>query len=712
MSQASDIDTRIPFIGRGAYFAIIADALSRNRLVTLCGSGGVGKSRLAHEFASRNGQADDHLWCSLGSVHDGGVLAAMANALSMDSIDCDLSKIVERLKPMESLVILDNCEHLRAEVAAIAKELLANTNINILTTSRARLRLASEDVIEVRPFDHDEALDFLVERARLSVPNFSIAPNERATAINIVTRLDHLALAIDLAAARLGDISLHELDASLDRLVPRNFRDNTTTEQRHRSLRSVVEWSGKLISDDARYLLACVSMLSSAFTNGDAALLTGFNDDTDRVTQAITQLQEQSLIGTRKDGKFLVLVPVRTIAVTWIAEINDRMQLRERLCKRMSEIAQGVLNRIENGDAVTAISTVGEFHGDFINALNWMLDHPAFLRRYSSIIFALTAVSADGGTVRIGNESLDKAIALQVDDRDLRARLMYERARTALVACDYALVCQLANQTVAMFNQLGNRIYLAKSHNALCVALPYCNDAPGAYTHGLIALQLFEHIGDARGIAVTHTNLGVVAMDSRNDFAEAEQHFTNALLTSRAGNLSAQEMFAVLNLAALAILKEDRLQSTHFAEKTRLLALQHGSLPIQARAEQYFAYIAMMGENAVLAASHLDASLLLLERENNPRCLADAADCATELAFLCKRDADCVALERVGLAYRDSYTQSHPGALTMRATSFARQALARTSQPPESPLIESDKSVLARAIRTFVADIAGRQALP
>ena len=711
MSQASDIDIRVPFIGRGAYFAIITDALSRNRLVTLCGSGGIGKSRLAYEFASRNFPPSEILWCSLGSVHDGGVLASMAHALAIDAIDGDLSKIVERLKSTRSLVIFDNCEHLRAEVAATVKELLAMTSLQILATSRARLRLASEDVIEVRPFEHDEALQFLVERARLSVPNFSIASHEKATATNIVTRLDHLALAIDLAAARLGDISLNELDASLDRLVPRNFRDNTTTEQRHRSLRSVVEWSGKLISDDARFLLACVSMLSSAFTSGDAALLTGFSDDSGRIEQAIQQLHEQSLIGTRKDGKFLVLVPVRTIAVTWISEINDRMVLRERLCKRMAEIAQGVLDRIENGDAVAAIATVNECHGDFINALNWMLDHPAFLRRYSAIIFALTAVSADGGTVRIGNDSLDKAIALQVDDRDLRARLMYERARTALVACDYSLVCQLANQTVAMFNQLGNRLYLAKSHNALCVALPYCNDAPGAYTHGLIALQLFEHIGDGRGIAVTHINLGVIAMDSRNDFAEAEQHFTNALLTSRAAKLSAQEMFAVLNLAALAILKEDRLQSTHFAEKTRELAVQHGSLPIQARAEQYLAYIAMMGKNTVLAASHLDASLMLLDRENNPRCLADAADGATELAFLCTRDSDCVALNRIGSAYRDSYAPSHPGALTRRASSIARQALSRTSQPPESPLIESDKSVLTRAIRTFVADIAGRQAL-
>ncbi|MHB8462178.1 MAG: hypothetical protein ACYDA1_06000, partial [Vulcanimicrobiaceae bacterium] len=222
MSQASDIDTRVPFIGRGAYFAIIADALSRNRLVTLCGSGGVGKSRLAHEFGCRNFQEVERLWCSLGSVHDGGVIAAMANALAIDSVDCDLAKIVDRLKTIGSLVIFDNCEHLRAEVAATVKEILAATKVRVLATSRARLRLANEDVIEVRPFDHDEALEFLVERARLSVPNFSIASNDKATATNIVTRLDHLALAIDLAAARLGDISLHELDASLDRLVPRN----------------------------------------------------------------------------------------------------------------------------------------------------------------------------------------------------------------------------------------------------------------------------------------------------------------------------------------------------------------------------------------------------------------------------------------------------------------------------------------------------------
>ncbi len=170
-------------------------------------------------------------------------------------------------------------------------------------------------------------------------------------------------------------------------------------------------------------------------------------------------------------------------------------------------------------------------------------------------------------------------------------------------------------------------------------------------------------------------------------------------------------MFAVLNLAALAILKEDRLQASHFTEQTRLLAGQHGSFPIQARSEQYLAYIAIMDKNPLLAARHLDASLLLLEHENNQRCLADAADCATELAFLCDRDSDCVTLERIGLAYRDSYTQTHPGALTRRATTFARQALARAEQPSESPLIESDKSVLISAIRTFVGDIAGRQAL-
>ncbi|MER7476991.1 LuxR C-terminal-related transcriptional regulator [Streptomyces sp. NPDC126510] len=271
------------FVDRRGELTQGRELLARARLVTLTGPGGVGKTRLAARIAARVRRAfpDGVRYVHLSGLHDPALVPlAVADALGLHdrSAQPPLDALVEQVRDRRLLLVVDNCEHLADACARLAAALLhGSEGVRILATSRHRLGLTEEHLLEVRPLpvpdpDGDlsaaegyPALRLFSDRAAAVVPGFRLTPANRASVARLCRRLDGLPLAIELAAVRMRVLDVDQL---LDRLDDR-YRFLTTGSPaalpRHQTLRAAVAWSHDLCTVPEQTVWARLSVLPGSF---------------------------------------------------------------------------------------------------------------------------------------------------------------------------------------------------------------------------------------------------------------------------------------------------------------------------------------------------------------------------------------------------------------------------------------------------------------
>ncbi|GAA2286829.1 hypothetical protein GCM10010234_28010 [Streptomyces hawaiiensis] len=271
------------FVDRRGELTQGRELLTRARLVTLTGPGGVGKTRLAARIAARVRRAfpDGVRYVHLSGLHDPALVPlAVADALGLHdrSAQPPLDALVEQVRDRRLLLVVDNCEHLANACARLAAALLhGSEGVRILATSRHRLGLTEEHLLEVRPLpvpdpDGDlsaaegyPALRLFSDRAAAVVPGFRLTPANRASVARLCHRLDGLPLAIELAAVRMRVLDVDQL---LDRLDDR-YRFLTTGSPaalpRHQTLRAAVAWSHDLCTVPEQTVWARLSVLPGSF---------------------------------------------------------------------------------------------------------------------------------------------------------------------------------------------------------------------------------------------------------------------------------------------------------------------------------------------------------------------------------------------------------------------------------------------------------------
>src|SRR5215831_8852984 len=282
-----------PFIGRAQERGDLREAVSAHRQVTAVGPGGVGKTRLALEVAADLASAyEDGVWfVDLVPVTDPAMAgSAVAAALGVGeqqgrSID---DSVLAALAEHRALLVLDNCEHLTGGVAPFVERLLARCpGVSVLTTSRARFMVPFEWVYAVPPLSlegHDgrdgdsdagssDAVSLFLDRA--AAVGWTLEPEHLGQVADVCRKLDGVALAIELAAARLPALGLDGLVAGLSdhlRLLVGGYR----ADERHRSVRAMLDWSQALLSSADSTVLRRVSVFVSPFTAPAAAQVAGF----------------------------------------------------------------------------------------------------------------------------------------------------------------------------------------------------------------------------------------------------------------------------------------------------------------------------------------------------------------------------------------------------------------------------------------------------
>jgi predicted ATPase/DNA-binding CsgD family transcriptional regulator len=329
------------FVGREQERVSVSAALDGARLVSLVGVGGMGKTRLAVEVAESLER--DAVFVDLVPVRAGGVGQAVAQVLGVVERPpgTPADAVIDRLRTERALLVLDNCEHVIAEVGElIARILRLCPHTTILATSRERLAVPGERLVQVPPLG-DEAARLFLDRARAADPELVAEP---AAVEQLCVALDGMPLAIELVAARTASLGVDGVGAALDDLL-RLISGGRGPDQRHHSLHDVIGWSLELLDDDERLLFRRLGVFVGGF-DLDAVAALNPEQGIGAVADLIGRLVDRSLVMHRRVGtttRWSLLETVRAVAahelvasgedigpryLQWAADTAARMETR------------------------------------------------------------------------------------------------------------------------------------------------------------------------------------------------------------------------------------------------------------------------------------------------------------------------------------------------------------------------------------------------
>ncbi|MFG6279065.1 ATP-binding protein [Microbacterium sp. S16(2024)] len=328
-------------VGRTSELDAIRERLATDRLVTLIGPGGAGKTTLALETVRG---APDALIVELAPAAPGEVWAALAGAVghgirlnetTAAPPATPRERVLDAVAGRDVVVLLDNCEHVILEAAEVAHALLLSTpGLRILATSREPLGVVGEAFVDLGPLpalDADELFARRVRSARGTPPS----PDEQSTAESIVRRLDGLPLAIELAAARARTLTLEEIDTGLTDRFALLAHGPRLSPDRHRTLRALIDWSWDTLTDAERVALRAASVFPDGIGSADAsAIATAF--DVDAIV--FDALVDRSLL-VRRDGRFRLLETVREYGLDRLRAEGAETAFRERAADVLTTLA-------------------------------------------------------------------------------------------------------------------------------------------------------------------------------------------------------------------------------------------------------------------------------------------------------------------------------------------------------------------------------------
>lgn len=370
--------------GRDQSVELVGTQLLRSRLLTIVGPGGIGKSTVARAVVAREAAAD-LTWIDLSEVaHPDLVATTIASALGILSRTDDLiGEIGDHLAQRNFLLVLDSCEQVVDVVTALVEAIMAmSPTTRILATSREPLRADGERVHRLPPLElptsaataseamASAAVQLFVERADACLGGFELSDADAPFVIEICSRLDGIALAIELAAGRLEAVSLQRLASSLSDCFRVLTRGRRTALPRHQTLRATLDWSYNILSEAEQAALMELSIFRGWF-NGEAAaaVLSSQNPEEELVSLVAKSLvtADTQSIGTR----YRLLDTTRLYAAGKLTEAD-------RTDPVMARLAEYLRSRLENGEQELYATAIDDWSDDFASqvanvraALEW-----------------------------------------------------------------------------------------------------------------------------------------------------------------------------------------------------------------------------------------------------------------------------------------------------------------------------------------------------
>ncbi len=389
------------FVGREHEIAEVRGMLSMTRLLTLTGAGGSGKTRLAVEAArALAGVYPDGVWITeLAPLSEPGLVPqAVASALGIREQPGRplLGTIIEALQSKELLLVMDNCEHLIQASSILAEELLSSCpRPRILATSREPLGIGGEVVRQVGPLSlpetsngrstaeslmRCEAVRLFVERSRVMAPDFGLTEGNAGAVVRLCRRLDGIPLAIELAAARLGDVAVEQVARRLEGSLDLLQSSGRSAEPKHQTLRSTLDWSYNLLGEMERALFGRLAVFAGGWTLEAAEqVCSGRGIEHYEFLDLLVGLVDKSLVvaGATSEGavRYRMLEPIRQYAREKLDEIGQAYEARDRHAEFFLALAEEAEPELDGPQQRLWVERLDVEHDNLGAALLRALEH-------------------------------------------------------------------------------------------------------------------------------------------------------------------------------------------------------------------------------------------------------------------------------------------------------------------------------------------------
>ena len=354
------------FIGREKEIEEVVRMLGRNRLVTLAGSGGVGKTRLAIQASQKllDKFKDGVWWVELVGLGDPALVPqTVAKTLDVHEVPNQplIETLVWELQTKQVLFVLDNCEHLIVACAQLAARLLSGTkNLRILATSREALDILGEtvwpvpslslpdtqDSASIKALSKSESVRLFIERATLIQPQFSLTDQNANSVAQICHRLSGMPLAIELAAARIRMMTIDEIASRLNDRFSLLTSGNRSALPRQQTLRATIDWSHDLLTEPERILFRRLAVFAGGFTLDAAESICSHHDvQQSEVLDLLGRLVDKSLVvveAAAEDGqtRYRFLETIREYALQKLKNADEESSIRDQHLEYFRKLAE------------------------------------------------------------------------------------------------------------------------------------------------------------------------------------------------------------------------------------------------------------------------------------------------------------------------------------------------------------------------------------
>ena len=575
------------FVGRGRERKEVAALIDDHRVVTLIGSGGSGKTRLAIQVGADELEKfpDGVRFVDLAPLNDAPlVVDAIASSIGI-KVEQGISVVdalVRTLEGTKTLVIIDNCEHvIKACADTVTGLLRAGESVRVLATSREPLGLAgemtwrvpslslSDDATKIEEIGESEAVQLFVDRACAVRPGFTLTSANAQAITDICRTLEGLPLAIELAAARAKALAAHQIR---DRLSDR-FRLLTGGRGRHQTLRSTIDWSYDLLSEKERALFRRLCVFAGGF---DLPAVQAIWPDGDPLDH-IEQLVDKSLVTveqlTDEKLRYRLLETLRQYGAERLVEVGEEDEARERHFAHYLGIAErAYAQRIEH--EAEMLASLEADHDDFRAALEWSRSQPRELLRLASSLGWFWHLRSH---YREGRTWLEQALALNPTERSReRARALWALSMILNWQGDVAAARPLAEESLALWRTTDDPLELALALESV----GWSHFAASNYSEALRSMEdcveAYRRLGSAKLITRGRVAVGQM-LAALGDVERTEPLARETLAEGRAQGEPKFVHFSLHYLADCALWRGDAKNAVQLYGESLRAALDYGN---------------------------------------------------------------------------------------------------------------------------------------
>jgi predicted ATPase/class 3 adenylate cyclase len=538
------------FIGREKEVAQIKKRLEKNRLVTLTGSGGIGKTRLSIQVASELlDEYPNGVWLvELAPVTDPALVTpAVCNALDITphGKTAALIVLIDYLHSKKILLVIDNCEHLIDACAQLSETLLhACHDLRILASSREALGIEGESAYrvpslsladlnsELKIIEQSEAVQLFVERAKTILPAYTLTEINAPTIAQICQRLDGIALAIELAASRVKLLKVEQIQERLDDAFRLLTGGSRTALPRQQTLRGTIDWSYDLLSEEERTVLWRLSVFIGGWTL-DAAESVCENLN---MLDLLTRLVDKSLVAVDREHinepRYYLLETIRQYAREKLKESAEGEQIRARHLDYFLKLAQRAEPELYGRGQIEWMQKLEDEHENMRAALEWSLQ--ADISKGQQLTAVLWWSWDLNGHLSEAYEWLQKMLAVNPEKTTLVSAKLLSGAGwfASWLGFGEQTITSFCEASVDLFRQLGDEHGAAFALTILADQAQSHSDYDQALALAEEGRELFRKTGNKWGVRHTLLTLGNIARAQEN-FEQAQKFYEESLMLAK-----------------------------------------------------------------------------------------------------------------------------------------------------------------------------------